>query len=76
MPGSRTSTPKNRRIIITTTPSIEGKRIIRHCGIVSGEALLGANIFRSISAGIIDIIGGRSGAYEGVLRKARERIDI
>ncbi len=56
----------------TTTPSIDGKRITQYHGIVTGEAILGANIFKDFFAGIRDIIGGRSGAYERELRKARE----
>jgi uncharacterized protein YbjQ (UPF0145 family) len=59
-------------MIITTTPSIEGKRITQYHGIAVGEAILGANVFRDIFAGITDIIGGRSGAYEKSLGEARE----
>lgn len=59
-------------MIITTTPSIEGKSIIDYKGVVVGEAILGANVFRDIFAGITDIIGGRSGAYEEELGKARD----
>lgn len=59
-------------MIITTTPNIEGKRIIEYLGVVTGEAIMGANLFRDIFAGIRDIVGGRSGAYEKELRKARE----
>jgi uncharacterized protein YbjQ (UPF0145 family) len=58
-------------MIITTTPSIEGKRIVAYLGLVDGEAILGANIFKDIFAGIRDIIGGRSGAYEKELRNAK-----
>jgi uncharacterized protein YbjQ (UPF0145 family) len=58
-------------MIITTTPSIEGRRITAYHGIVVGEAILGANVFRDLFAGITDIIGGRSGAYEEELGKAR-----
>jgi uncharacterized protein YbjQ (UPF0145 family) len=58
-------------IIITTTPSVEGRSIAEYRGIVTGEAILGANIFKDLFAGIRDIVGGRSGAYEGELRKAR-----
>lgn len=58
-------------ILVTTTTSLEGKRIVRYLGIVSGEAILGANIFKDFFAGIRDIIGGRSGAYEQELRKAK-----
>jgi uncharacterized protein YbjQ (UPF0145 family) len=58
-------------MITTTTPSIEGRRITTYHGIVVGEAILGANVFRDLFAGITDIIGGRSGAYEEELGKAR-----
>lgn len=58
-------------MITTTTPSIEGRRITAYHGIVVGEAILGANVFRDLFAGITDIIGGRSGAYEQELGKAR-----
>jgi uncharacterized protein YbjQ (UPF0145 family) len=60
------------KMIVTTTPSVEGKRIVRYLGIVTGEAILGANIFRDFFAGITDIVGGRAGAYESELRKARD----
>jgi len=59
-------------MIITTTPTIEGKRIRDYRGIVTGEAILGANIFRDLFAGLRDIVGGRSAAYEKELRNARE----
>jgi uncharacterized protein YbjQ (UPF0145 family) len=59
-------------MIVTTTPNVEGKRITQYLGIVTGEAILGANIFKDFFAGIRDIIGGRSAAYEAELRKARE----
>ncbi|CUH76794.1 heavy metal-binding domain-containing protein [Tropicibacter naphthalenivorans] len=59
-------------MIITTTPSVEGYQIAEYKGIVTGEAILGANVFRDLFAGITDIIGGRSGAYEASLGKARE----
>jgi uncharacterized protein YbjQ (UPF0145 family) len=59
-------------MLITTTPSVDGKRITRYLGLVSGEAILGANIFRDFFAGIRDIVGGRSAAYEQELRKAKE----
>jgi len=58
-------------MIVTTTPSVEGKSITGYHGVVVGEAILGANVFRDIFAGITDIIGGRSGAYEQELGKAR-----
>ena len=59
-------------MINSTTPSIEGKKIDEYLGVVTGEAILGANIFRDIFAGIRDIVGGRSAAYEKELQKARE----
>ncbi|MBK9139284.1 MAG: heavy metal-binding domain-containing protein [Verrucomicrobia bacterium] len=57
---------------VTTTPSIEGRKIQQYHGVVTGEAILGANIFRDFFAGIRDIVGGRSAAYEKELRRARE----
>ena len=59
-------------MIVTSTPNVEGQQIAEYKGIVVGEAILGANVFRDIFAGITDIIGGRSGAYEQELGKARE----
>ena len=59
-------------MIVTTTPSIEGKTIRDYRGIVTGEAIVGANIFKDFFAGIRDIVGGRSQAYEAELAKARE----
>jgi len=59
-------------MLLTTTPTIEGRRVVQYLGLVSGEAVLGANVFRDFFAGIRDIIGGRSGSYEKVLRKAKE----
>ncbi|TXH75920.1 MAG: heavy metal-binding domain-containing protein [Thiothrix sp.] len=59
-------------MLVSTTPSIEGKRIIRYCGVVAGEAILGANMFKDLFAGIRDLVGGRSGTYERELQRARE----
>ena len=59
-------------MILSTTPTLEGKTIRESRGIVVGEAILGANIFKDLFAGIRDIIGGRSGAYEKELARARE----
>jgi uncharacterized protein YbjQ (UPF0145 family) len=59
-------------MIVTTTNSIEGKRIVAYHGIVTGQTIMGANIFRDIFASIRDIVGGRSGSYEKVLRDARD----
>jgi len=59
-------------LLITTTHTVEGKKVKKYLGLVSGETIVGANIFKDILAGIRDIVGGRSGAYEGELRHARE----
>ena len=59
-------------MIQTTTPGVEGRAITEYLGVVTGEAILGANIVRDLFAGVRDIVGGRSGAYEEELRKARE----
>lgn len=59
-------------MLVTTTPTIEGRRISCYYGIVSGETIIGANVFRDFFAGIRDIVGGRSGSYEEVLRQAKE----
>jgi uncharacterized protein YbjQ (UPF0145 family) len=60
-------------MITTTTSSIEGRSISQYIGLVSGEAVMGANIFRDMFAGIRDIVGGRSGSYENVLRGGRDQ---
>jgi uncharacterized protein YbjQ (UPF0145 family) len=59
-------------MLVVTTPTIEGKPIQEYLGLVSGEAILGANILRDFFAGIRDIVGGRSAAYEEELRKAKQ----
>jgi uncharacterized protein YbjQ (UPF0145 family) len=59
-------------MIVTTTPSVEGHLIAEYLGIVAGEAILGTNIVRDLFASVTDIFGGRSGAYEEELAKARE----
>lgn len=59
-------------MIVTTTNSIEGRAVAQYLGIVAGEAIVGANVFRDLFAGIRDVIGGRSGAYEKTLREARQ----
>ena len=59
-------------MIVTTTPSIEGKSITKYCGVVAGEAILGANIFKDLFAGVRDLVGGRSATYERELQTARE----
>lgn len=59
-------------MLITTTSTLQDRKISKYLGLVSGEAILGANIFKDIFAGIRDIIGGRSAAYEDELKKAKE----
>lgn len=59
-------------MLITTTNTVEGRRIVEYHGLVSGEAILGANIFRDMFAAIRDIVGGRAGAYEKELKSARD----
>lgn len=59
-------------MIITTTQTVEGARIAKYLGVITGEAILGANIFRDIFASVRDIVGGRSASYERELGKARE----
>ena len=59
-------------MLLTTTATIEGKRVTAYLGLVSGEAILGANIFKDIFAGFRDIVGGRSAAYEEALREAKD----
>lgn len=58
-------------MLVTTTSTIEGKRISSYIGLVNGEAIIGANIVKDFFAGITDIVGGRSGAYEQALREAK-----
>ncbi|HHH38484.1 MAG TPA: heavy metal-binding domain-containing protein [Sedimenticola sp.] len=59
-------------MLMTTTPSVEGRKIERYLGVVVGEAIVGANVFKDLFASIRDIVGGRAGAYERELAKARE----
>lgn len=59
-------------MLVTSTPTIENQPIEKYLGLVSGEAILGANVFKDFFASIRDIVGGRSAAYEGELRKARD----
>jgi len=58
-------------MLIVTTDAIEGRRVTRYLGLVTGEAILGVNIFRDMFSGIRDIVGGRSGGYQAALRDAR-----
>ncbi|MTI81975.1 MAG: YbjQ family protein [Firmicutes bacterium] len=59
-------------MLITTTNAVEGRNVNQYYGIVAGEAIMGANVVRDLFASITDIVGGRSGAYESKLAKARE----
>ncbi len=59
-------------MILTTTPTVEGKTIVEYKGIVHGETIVGANVLRDLMASVRDILGGRAGAYEAELKKARE----
>ena len=72
MPGPWDS-EKPGAMIVSTTPTLEGRPIAGYLGLVTGEAIMGANIFRDMFAGIRDIVGGRAGAYENVLRGGREQ---
>ncbi len=58
-------------MIVTTTPTIEGRPVQQYLGVVTGEVIVGANMFRDLFASIRDIVGGRSGSYEDVLARAR-----
>ena len=60
-------------MILTTTPYIEGRKVQDYLGIVSGETIIGANVFRDFFASIRDIVGGRAASYEKVLREAKDR---
>jgi uncharacterized protein YbjQ (UPF0145 family) len=59
-------------VLVTTTQGVEGRRITSYQGIVTGEAIMGANVFKDLFAGIRDIVGGRSATYEKELRRARD----
>ncbi len=59
-------------MLVTTTPNIEGRKIMKYCGVVAGEAILGANVFKDLFAGIRDLVGGRSATYERELQRARD----
>lgn len=59
-------------MLMTTTPSVEGKRIVRYLGVVTGETIIGANVFRDFLAGVRDFFGGRSASYEAVFREAKD----
>ena len=59
-------------MLLTTTPNIQGREITQYFGIVSGETIIGANLFKDFFAGIRDIVGGRASSYESVLREAKQ----
>ena len=69
---ARSRSVTSRARIVTTTPSVEGRPIRDYLGVVAGETILGANIFKDVFAGIRDIVGGRSASYEASLMEARE----
>lgn len=58
-------------MLVTTTPNVEGKKIVKYIGLVNGEAIIGANVMKDVLAKITDIVGGRSGSYEQGLREAK-----
>ncbi|MCF2444677.1 heavy metal-binding domain-containing protein [Dyadobacter sp. CY345] len=58
-------------MLVTTTPNIEGKKIIKYIGLVNGEAIIGANVVKDFLGSIRDVVGGRSGSYEQALREAK-----
>ncbi|RWU07613.1 YbjQ family protein [Pedobacter chitinilyticus] len=58
-------------MLITTTNNVEGKKVVKYIGLVTGETIIGANFFKDIFAGLRDIVGGRAGSYEQVLREAK-----
>lgn len=59
-------------MLVTTTPSVEGQKIVKYIGLVTGETIIGANLFKDLFAGLRDVVGGRSGSYEQVLREAKD----
>jgi len=59
-------------MLVTTTNTLDGRRVVRYLGIVTGEAIMGANIIRDVFAAVRDVVGGRSAAYEQELRKAKD----
>jgi uncharacterized protein YbjQ (UPF0145 family) len=59
-------------MLVTTTHSVEGRRVVEYKGLIAGEAILGANLFRDLFASVRDIVGGRAGSYEKVLNDARQ----
>ncbi|KEQ28905.1 heavy metal-binding domain-containing protein [Pedobacter antarcticus] len=59
-------------MLVTTTNTIEGRKIVKYLGLVTGETIIGANIFKDLFAGIRDIVGGRAGSYENVLREGKD----
>ena len=65
-------TGRSHAVLLTTTPSVDGQKIEQYLGVVAGEAILGANIFKDLFAGIRDLVGGRSATYERELQRARD----
>lgn len=71
--GDSDTKSSDKEMIVTTTNGVEGRPARHYHGIVTGEVIVGANIFRDLFAGIRDLVGGRAGAYEDVLQRAREQ---
>jgi uncharacterized protein YbjQ (UPF0145 family) len=71
-PEASTSATGSFAVIVTTTSAVEGKRVIQYLGIVAGDAVIGANLFRDFFASITDVIGGRSGSYEATMAEGRQ----
>lgn len=72
-PWGSSASADGKGMIVTTTPMVEGRPVHHYHGIVTGEVIVGANVFRDLFAGIRDLVGGRAGAYEDVLQRAREQ---
>lgn len=75
MPGGGTAggPATDGGLIVTTTNGVDGRPVQRYLGVVTGEVIVGANVFRDLFAGIRDLVGGRAGSYENVLQRAREQ---
>ena len=71
-PGQKLARERSPYIIVSTTTALDGRPVSEYVGVVTGEAVLGANVFRDLFAGLRDIVGGRSAGYESSLRQARE----
>lgn len=72
MQGTVKQRKERKKMIISTTNQLEGYEVIKYCGVVTSETIMGANLFKDFFASVRDIVGGRSAAYEQELRKARD----